>query len=82
MTTATSTALQAFMAEHSFDRLTTSTGVIAIVLLFVVVLEREILRNAVPEGGKRNVAAFAVVAVPATVVFAVTILVRFVELSS
>lgn len=82
MITVTSEALQNYLAGHRFANITNITALTVVILAVAVIVEREIVRLSSPRLAKRNVVAFAIVAVPLLLLFASIVLVRFAKLSA
>lgn len=81
MTNAISRAIEQHLASHSFGELTTTTSIVAVLLLILVTAEREILRATRHDTSRRDLVAFTVVVIPMLVVFVTVILARFMHLS-
>jgi H+/Cl- antiporter ClcA len=67
--------------EHaSYSQITTSVGVVAIVLLIVILIENELIR-AIRGGGSSSQRILKVAIVPLLITFAVIIVTRFAHLA-
>ena len=77
MSNAVTSAIVDFVADTGFRALTTSTGLIATLLLVALVVEREVLRLAVSDDRRHLVRAVDAAILPVAVVWALVVVTRF-----
>ncbi len=80
MTSATSTALQEFWAQHSFVSFT-RLSLIAVAVLVIAVIEQEVFRSLRPAEPARTARVLAIVIQPFSVLAVALIVTRFIHLA-
>lgn len=81
MTPSTTSELVKFFSHHGFGAFTRTTATIAIVLLVIVAVERELLRARDTRTSRRDLAAFSVIVAPTALTFGAIVLARFLRLA-
>lgn len=82
MTSATSEVLRAFLADHNFRTISSGICVVAVVLLVVATIERELLRVRLSDEKRRDMTAFAIVITPMALIFVAIVVTRFLQTSA